>query len=121
MHEKNIQTSCIICQFNNSPTYSPAFLAYHLRIVDHVFLIDHNSSKDYRCLSCDRVTVFRSTISTYRLDINTNALLNVINSENKFDWIFVLDIDVKNTALCRVSATKNFRSISQPSPHPEIL
>ena len=93
MQENNIQTSCIICQFNDSPIYLPAFLAYHLRIVDHVFLIDHNSSKDYRCLSCDRVTVFRSTISTYRLDININALLNVINTENKFDWIFVLDID----------------------------
>ena len=93
MHENKIQTSCIICQFHNSQIYLPAFLAYHLRIVDHVFLIDHNSSKDYRCLSCDRVTVFRSTISTYRLDININALLNVINAENKFDWIFVLDID----------------------------
>ena len=93
MQENNIQTSCIICQFNDSPIYLPAFLAYHLRIVDHVFLIDHNSSKDYRCLSCDRVTVFRSTISTYRLDININALLNAINTENKFDWIFVLDID----------------------------
>ena len=93
MQENNIQTSCVICQFNDSPIYLPAFLAYHLRIVDHVFLIDHNSSKDYRCLSCDRVTVFRSTISTYRMDININALLNVINSENKFDWIFVLDID----------------------------
>ena len=93
MHENNLQTSCIICQFHNSPNYLPAFLAYHLRIVDHVFLIDHNSRKDYRCLSCDRVTVFRSTISTYRMDININALLNVINAENKFDWIFVLDID----------------------------
>ena len=93
MQENNIQTSCIICQFNDSPIYLPAFLAYHLRIVDHVFLIDHNSSKDYRCLSCDRVTVFRSTISTYRLDININALLNVVNTDNKFDWFFVLDID----------------------------
>ena len=27
------------------------------------------------------------------MDININALLNVINAENKFDWIFVLDID----------------------------
>ena len=93
MQQNNRQTSCIICQFYNSPIYLPAFLAYHLRIVDHVFLIDHNSTKDYRCLSCDRVTVFRSTISTFRLDININALLNVINAENKFDWIFVLDID----------------------------
>ena len=93
MDENNSQTSCIICHFNDSSIYLPAFLAYHLRIVDHVFLIDHNSSKDYRCLSCDRVTVFRSTISTYRMDININALLNVINAENKFDWIFVLDID----------------------------
>ena len=93
MQENNIQTSCIICQFNDPSIYLPAFLAYHLRIVDHVFLIDHNSSKDYRCLSCDRVTVYRSTISTYKLDININALLNIINSENKFDWIFVLDID----------------------------
>ena len=93
MNENNSQTSCIICQFNNSPIYLPAFLAYHLRIVDHVFLIDHNSTKDYRCLSCDRVTVFRSTISTFRLDININALLNFINAENKYDWIFVLDID----------------------------
>ena len=93
MQVKNIQTSCIICQFSDSPIYLPAFLAYHLRIVDHVFLIDHNSSKDYRSLTCDRVTVFRSTISTFRSDININALLNVINSKNKFDWIFVLDID----------------------------
>ena len=93
MQENNIQTSCVICQFNDSPLYLPAFLAYHLRIVDHVFLIDHNSSKDYRCLSCDRVTVYRSTISTYKLDININALLNVINTDNKFDWIFILDID----------------------------
>ena len=93
MDENNSQTSCIICQFNNSPIYLPAFLAYHLRIVDHVFLIDHNSTKDYRCLSCDRVTVFRSAISTFRLDININALLNFINAENKYDWIFVLDID----------------------------
>ena len=93
MQENNSQTSCIICQFHNSQIYLPAFLAYHLCIVDHVFLIDHNSSKDYRCLSCDRVTVFRSRISTFRMDININALLNVINSENKFDWIFVLDID----------------------------
>ena len=61
--------------------------------MDHVFLIDHNSSKDYRSLTCDRVTVFRSTISTFRKAININALLNVINAENKFDWIFVLDID----------------------------
>ena len=83
----------MICQFSDSPIYLPAFLAYHLRIVDHVFLIDHNSSKDYRSLTCDRVTVFRSTISTFRSDININALLNVINSKNKFDWIFVLDID----------------------------
>ena len=93
MLENNLQTSCIICQFHNSPNYLPAFLAYHLRIVDYVFLIDHNSSKDYRCLSCDGVTVYKSTISTFRLDININALLNGINSENKFDWIFVLDID----------------------------
>ncbi|PTW58702.1 glycosyl transferase family 2 [Breoghania corrubedonensis] len=85
--------SCIVVQTKNSRQYIPAFLAYHLRCVDKIFLIDHNSDKDYRGLATDRVSVFRSRMAIFASDVNINSVLSNFAEIRGFDWVFVLDID----------------------------
>lgn len=84
---------CIITQVQNSFEYIPAWLAYHSRLADHIYLIDHNSDKDLRGLSNDNISVFRSNMNTYTLDTNINSLMAHKKLQGKYDWVFILDID----------------------------
>lgn len=84
---------CIISQVQNSFEYIPAWLAYHSRLADHIYLIDHNSDKDLRGLSSKNISAFRSKMNTYTLDTNINSLIAHKKLREKYDWIFILDID----------------------------
>ena len=89
----SVSKTCVVVQVKNSSVYVSAFLAYHLRCVDKVFLIDHNSDRDYRGIASDRVTVFRSCMGVFASDVNINTVLTKFSEIRNFDWIFVLDID----------------------------
>lgn len=83
----------LVVQVKDSRSYLPVFLAHHLRLVDDIYLIDHNSSIDYRQLGGDRLIVLRSTVGTYSLDTNINAVIYHFSIIERYDWLFVLDID----------------------------
>lgn len=84
---------CIICQVKNSFEYIPAWLANHSSLADHIYLIDHNSNKDLRKLSGDKLTVFRTDSKVFEPDININALIAHKQIQNIYDWVFIIDID----------------------------
>ncbi|MEI2383846.1 glycosyltransferase family 2 protein [Breoghania sp. JC706] len=102
--------SCIVVQTKNSRQYVPAFLAYHLRCVDKIFLIDHNSDKDYRGLATDRVSVFRSRMAIFASDVNINTVLSNFPEIRGFDWVFVLDID-EFLPFSNLSETREFMAM----------
>lgn len=83
----------LVVQVKDSRSYLPVFLAHHLRLVDDIYLIDHNSSVDYRQLGSKRLIVSRSTVGTYSLDTHINAVIYHFSIIERYDWLFVLDID----------------------------
>ena len=62
-------------------------------MVDQIYLIDHRSTKDLGQISLDRVKVIVSSQRAQFQSEVTNALIRDFKLYEKFDWIFVLDID----------------------------
>jgi hypothetical protein len=83
----------VVCMVNDSQEYLSEFIFYHLNLVDHIFLVDHNSERDLRNLSIQNITFIRSSQEAQFQSECTNTVINHFNLKNKFDWLFVLDID----------------------------
>ena len=92
MSYKNIKTA-IVCMVNDSQEYLSEFIFYHLNLVDHIFLIDHNSERDLRNLSIQNITFIRSNQKAQFQSECTNIVIEHFDIKKKFDWLFVLDID----------------------------
>lgn len=82
-----------MCMVYNADQYLSEFLAYHLTLVDHIFLIDHKSHRDLRGLDLPGLTVVRSNHVAQFQSECTNLVLDHFNIRQEFDWLFVLDVD----------------------------
>jgi len=91
--KKQEMNIALIVQVKDSRPYLPVFLTHHLRLVDHIFLVDHNSQADYRRLGNERLKVLRSTVGAYSLDTNINAVIYHFSLIERYDWLFILDVD----------------------------
>ena len=78
---------------HNSYEYLSEFLLYYSRLADHIFLIDHDSTRDFRALSLPHVSVVRSNHLIQFQAECTNKVIEHFDIANTFDWLFVLDID----------------------------
>lgn len=85
--------TAIICMVYNGYEYLSEFILYHLNLADHIFLIDHNSERDLRHLDMPNVTIFRSKHEAQFQSECTNIVIEKYGIKQKFDWLFVLDID----------------------------
>lgn len=56
---KHFKTA-VVCMVHNSYEYVCEFLLHHLNIYYHIYIVDHNSERDLRKVTIDRVTVVRS-------------------------------------------------------------
>ncbi len=87
-------TSCIVVQVRNGDEYIAGFLAHHLRLVDEIILIDHNSVRDLRPLGDDgKVKVFRFCIEHFAKEHFINYVIDAYKIKERFDFVFLLDID----------------------------
>ena len=87
------QRTAVVCMVYNGYEYLAEFLTYHLALCDDIFLIDHNSERDLRALQMDRVTIVRSNHEAQFQSECTNIVIEHFGIKQKYDWLFVLDID----------------------------
>ncbi len=85
--------SCAVVLVRNSFEYIPAFLAHHSRLVDRIFLIDHNSSCDLRPMKGDRVEAKRLDAEYFGQAEFINWSIDYFNLKCNYDLIFTIDID----------------------------
>lgn len=85
--------TAVVCMVYNSYEYLSEFLTYYLGLCDHIYIIDHNSERDLRDLKIDRVTFIRSNHEAQFQSECTNTVIEHFGIKNKYDWLFVLDID----------------------------
>lgn len=83
----------VVCMVHNADQYLSEFLLYHLRLVDHIYLIDHRSRYDLRHLNRPDVTVVRSNQVAQFQSECTNLVLDHFEIRENYDWLFVLDVD----------------------------
>ncbi len=85
--------TAVVCMVQNDFEYICEYLLYHLNICDHIYLIDHNSKRDLRNVTIDRVTVIRSNHVAWFQTEFINLVVQHFNIKSQYDWLFVLDID----------------------------
>lgn len=83
----------IVVMVYNPYHYLSEFLVHHQNLVDHIYVVDHRSSKKLSDLDLDEVTVIESKqVAQFQSEV-TNAVIRDFNLSENYDWIFVLDID----------------------------
>lgn len=85
--------SVVLVQARNPDAYLPAFLAHHLRLCDHIILLDHNSDVDLRTLRQSAVDVYRIAVKTFAKDIFIQYFLGMLELWRSYDFLFILDVD----------------------------
>lgn len=85
--------TAVVCMVYDGYEYISEFMTYYLHICDHLYIIDHNSQRDLRHLSLDRVTVVRSNHEAQFQSECTNSVIEHFGIKDTYDWVFVLDID----------------------------
>lgn len=85
--------TAVVCMVYNGYEYLGEFLHYHLNLCDHLYIIDHNSQRDLRQFEMERVTFIRSNHEAQFQSECTNLVIEHYGIKDKFDWLFVLDID----------------------------
>ena len=83
----------VICQVKDQPELVPYFIGAHHHLFDHIVMIDHNSSVDLRAIELEKVTVVRVEVRPYLQQVYPNFVIRRLQLQNKFDYIFALDID----------------------------
>ena len=83
----------IVCMVYNCYEYLSEFILYYSALADHIFLIDHKSKMDLRGIPLTNVSVIRSNHLAHFQSECTNKVIAHFDVANKFDWLFVLDID----------------------------
>ena len=83
----------IVCMVRDSREYLPEFIAYHEKLVDHIFFIDHRSNKDLRALSLPGISVFRSNHRMFFQPECVNTTIRHLKIWQDFSWLYLLDID----------------------------
>lgn len=73
--------------------YFSEFIIHNKNLVDHIYVIDHRSSKKFSTLHIEGVTFVESNqVCQFQSEV-TNVLIRDFRLYEKYDWIFVLDID----------------------------
>jgi hypothetical protein len=77
----------------NPYQYFSEFIIHNKNLTDHIYVIDHRSSKKLGMLNIEGVTFIDSNqVCQFQSEV-TNALIRDFKLYEKYDWIFVLDID----------------------------
>lgn len=83
----------LICQVKDQRDLVPLFVGAHYRLFDQIVLIDHNSKMDLREISIEKVTVVRVEVRPYLQQVYPNFVIRSLRLQERFDFIFALDID----------------------------
>jgi hypothetical protein len=89
---KHFKTA-VVCMVQSGYEYICEFLLHHLNICDHIYIIDHNSERDLRNVTIDRVTVVRSNHIAWFHSESVNLVTEHFDIRGLYDWLFVLDVD----------------------------
>lgn len=71
----------------------PEFLCHYSNIADKIYLIDHNSQYNLASVNGPKIEVVRSDQYSYLQEECTNLVVEHFNIKDKYDWLFVLDVD----------------------------
>ncbi len=83
----------VIVMVHNPYHYFSEFIVHTKNLSDHIYVIDHNSSKRFCSLNLDNVTFIESNqIRQFQSEV-TNAVIRDYKIYDRYDWIFVLDVD----------------------------
>jgi hypothetical protein len=85
--------TAVVCMVYNGYEYLSEFLAHYRLLCDELFIIDHNSQNDLRGLNLERVHVVRSNHEAQFQSECTNTVIEHFKIKDRFDWLFVVDID----------------------------
>lgn len=77
----------------NPYQYFSEFIVHNKNLADHVYVIDHRSSKKLSMLNIEKVTFIESNQVCQFQSEATNTIIRDFKLYEKYDWIFVLDID----------------------------
>jgi Glycosyl transferase family 2 len=88
----DLKIAIVVMAYNPYQFFSE-FIIHNKNLVDHVYVIDHRSGKKLSSLDIQGVTFIESNqVAQFQSEV-TNALIRDFKLHNKYDWIFVLDID----------------------------
>jgi len=88
----NLKIAIVTMTFNPYQYFSE-FIVHNKNLTDHIYVIDHRSSKKLSMLNIEGVTFIDSNqVCQFQSEV-TNTLIRDFKLYEKYDWIFVLDID----------------------------
>lgn len=85
--------TAVVCMVYNGYEYLSEFLSHYDILCDHLYMIDHNSQIDLRHLKAENITVVRTNHEAQFQSEATNTVIETFGLKQKYDWIFVVDID----------------------------
>ena len=88
----NLKVATVVMA-HNPFQYFAEFIIHHKNLTDQIYVIDHRSGKKFSDLDVEGVTFIESNqVAQFQSEV-TNALIRDFRLYDKYDWIFVLDID----------------------------
>lgn len=85
--------SVILAQIQNSYEYMPAFLAHHLRLVDKIIILDHNSSRELRDIRHEKIETHRISSNIFAQELYSGFFVKKLGLKDEFDFLFIIDVD----------------------------
>ena len=83
----------VVVMAHNPYQYLSEFLCHHSNIVDHIYLIDHRSSRQLTGLNISGLTVIDCVqVAQFQSEV-TNTIIRDFGIYEIYDWVFVLDVD----------------------------
>jgi len=83
----------IVVMAYNPYQYFAEFITHHSMLANHIYFIDHRSTKKFRDIDVNGVTFIESNqVAQFQSEV-TNAVIRDFKLYEKYDWIFALDID----------------------------
>ncbi len=83
----------IICMVKDGDKYLADFITYHLKLIDKIWFIDHNSKNSIRRFESEKIRVFDFNFNAQFQGEAVTLLSRYIRKKYKKGFLFILDID----------------------------
>ena len=83
----------IVCMVKDGDKYLADFITYHLKLIDKIWFIDHNSKNSIRRFESEKIRVFDFNFNAQFQGEAVTLLSRYIRKKYKKGFLFILDID----------------------------